>query len=231
MNATIALENQTQYITGENSVFAKTPGGFISLKTDIRFPEEEKAKEEKEKEIAAEKEKEKAAKAASGETVDDAAKEEEEKKEKEQKEEEEKKSAERKTGEYTRVMLIRTFPFLSPNEFICVNDGENKEIGIIKDFSTFSEEQSALLKAELDRRYFAPHIIKIESVKEKFGFSYWAVETTLGHSVFNVRDPHRAIVKVEGRRYFVTDVDGNRYEIPDVDKLDSKSLRAIEMYV
>lgn len=142
------------------------------------------------------------------------------------------------TGEsFERVVMFRCFPITNPTEFISVRlpdskkMGRGKEIGMIRDTKVFSEDIISLFNEELDRRYFAPEIKKITSVKEKFGYYYWDTETSAGKITFILNNPFSNIRTLEDGRVFIGDLDGNNFSIPDPQKLDPQSLRQIEMYL
>ena len=130
-----------------------------------------------------------------------------------------------------RVCFHRAFPYELPDEFISVLDKDSKEFGIIRRLSDFDDGSAAIISAELARKYFAPHITKVHSVKERFGYSYWEVESDRGPLSFAMHDTFRNIAKITESRVVLTDVDGNRYEIDDVLALDGKSYRKIELYL
>ena len=132
---------------------------------------------------------------------------------------------------YDRIFLHRAFPFDYPYSYISVLDADAKEIGIIQDIDALGEETAAMLRAELDRKYYTPVIRQILSVKDKFGYSYWKVVTDEGEIEFTCRDTFSSLLKVGGNRIFVTDMDGNRFEIPDLEALDRKSFRKIELFL
>lgn len=134
-------------------------------------------------------------------------------------------------GEEKRVTLFRQFPFDLLWEYISVLDEESREVGIIKNIASFDEQTRALLEKELKKRYYTVTITAILSVKERFGFSYWQVETNEGVVKLTLRDTMRSISSVNGSRVFFTDVDGNRYEIPDLSVLDAKSRKSLELYI
>lgn len=144
----------------------------------------------------------------------------------------------RQTGEngpeekqYDRVFLHRAFPFDAPWEFISVCDGDGKELALIEKLDDLSEEQRVLIRKELDRKYYYPVIKRILSVNERYGFSYWKVETDSGERSFTLQDTYRSIHKIDLHHIFITDVDGNRYDIPDVEALDNHSYRKIELFL
>ena len=135
-------------------------------------------------------------------------------------------------GVRQRAFLCRQFPFELEWEFISVMNAENEEIGIIRRVSDFSEDTQALLRAELERRYYSPVIERILSVKERFGFSYWKVICVgEGEVNFTLRDTYRSIIRAGETRAILVDANGNRFEIPDTSRLDRKSYKRIELYL
>ena len=130
-----------------------------------------------------------------------------------------------------RAFLCRQFPFELLWEFISVMDDEQNEIGIIRRIDQYEGEMRKLLTAELERRYYCPVIRRIVSMKERYGFSYWKVETPEGEMSFTLHDTFRSIIRVSESRAILMDVNGNRFEIPDVGQLDRKSLKKIELYL
>ncbi len=138
---------------------------------------------------------------------------------------------------FERVVVLRSFPVTNPDEFLSVREpdskkqGRGKEIGMIRRMSDFDEETRALLLEELDRRYFTPEIRKINSVKEKFGYLYWDVNTTAGNVTFVLNNPFSNIRILEDGRILVNDIDGNVFAITEPQKLDAASLKKIEIYL
>lgn len=128
------------------------------------------------------------------------------------------------------IKLRRMFPFEELWTHISVMDSENNEIGIIDNVDDFPECKELLVN-ELEKIYFYPRITKIYSMKEKYGFSSWDVETDIGRITFSVKDTFRSILLLGSSRAIITDADGGRYEIPDTTKLDRSSYRKIELYV
>ena len=134
-------------------------------------------------------------------------------------------------SEEKRVFLCRQFPFDYLWEYVSVLDEEQTEVGIIRDLSVFSEDTQSLLRTELSRRYYAPVIKRIMSVKERYGFSYWKVSTEEGTVSFTLHDTFRSIIRAGEHRLIFVDVNGNRFEIPNVEELDRKSYKKIELYL
>ncbi|MCL2518164.1 MAG: DUF1854 domain-containing protein [Oscillospiraceae bacterium] len=132
---------------------------------------------------------------------------------------------------FPRVYLHRAFPFDNPFSYISVLDKDNKEIGIIRELKDLDENSQNLIVDELHRKYYAPSIKTIQSVKERYGYSYWKVTSDAGDLSFTLQDTFRSILKVGNNRVFIVDIDNNRYEIPDVEALDFKSYKKIELYL
>lgn len=130
-----------------------------------------------------------------------------------------------------RVFLARAFPFRTEDEYVCVQNEEKEELGMIRDLSSFDESVAQLLKKELVKKYFAPKIRKITKLSDRFGSSFWDCETDYGPLSFTVKDTSRSILRAGPDRVFVVDHDGCRYEIPSLAALDKKSLGKIEMYL
>ena len=138
---------------------------------------------------------------------------------------------------FERVLPIRSFPITEPEEFISIREPETKdkgkgdEIGMIRRMSDFPDDVQSLLREELSRRYFTSELLKIFSVKEKFGYSYWEVQTSSGKISFVMTNPSSNIRTLEDGRVFIHDIDGNCFAITDPSKLDKASFRHIEIYM
>ena len=134
-------------------------------------------------------------------------------------------------GKETRVSLRRDFPFEELWSYLSVLNTEEEEIGMIRSLDLFGEETAALLREELERRYYSPVILRINSLKERYGFSYWKVKTAEGEMEFTLHDTYKSLIRIDAKRVILLDVDGNRFEIPDVSALDRRSYRKIELYL
>lgn len=142
-----------------------------------------------------------------------------------------------KVEEFERVIAVRCFPVTNPNEFISIREadskkkGRGKEIGMIRRMAEMPADAQAVINEELERRYFTPELLKITGMKEKFGYSYWDVETSAGKVTFVLNNPFSNIRVLEDQSVFINDIDGNCFKISDVTKLDAQSLRRIEIYL
>ncbi len=130
-----------------------------------------------------------------------------------------------------RVFLSLAFPFETEKEYICVQNEEKEEVGMIRSLSDFSEDVVRILEDELKKKYFAPKILKIKKLVERYGSTFWDCETDHGFLSFTVKDTHRSLIHAGEDRLFVVDHDGCRYEIESVSGMDKKSHSKIELYL
>lgn len=137
---------------------------------------------------------------------------------------------------FERVVIIRAFPITNPDDFLSVREpgrdgSRGDEIGLIETLTLFDPETVALIREELDRRYFIPEITRIFSMKEKYGYHYTEAQTSAGRVKFVMNNPSNNIRTLEDGRVLITDTDGNCFCLPDPSKLDKQSFRLIEIYL
>ena len=138
---------------------------------------------------------------------------------------------------FERVVIIRSFPVSNPDEYISVREpstkrrGNGAEIGMIKNIYDFDPATVLPLNEELNRRYFTPEILKIYSLKEKFGYSYIYAKTDAGKITFVLNNPYSNFRKLENGSVLISDMDGNCFMITAPDKLDKSSYKKIEIYL
>ena len=130
-----------------------------------------------------------------------------------------------------RVFLSLAFPFETQEDFICVQNGDKEEIGMISTLKIFDEDAKAILKEELQKKYFSPKILEITKFHEDGTNTYWTCKTDKGVLEFTVRDTHRSLIRVGEDRIFVVDFDGCRYEIESVANMHPKSFAKIQLYL
>ncbi len=137
---------------------------------------------------------------------------------------------------YDRIVVQRAFPLSGPEEFITLRElNENREpgteIGMIRDMRQLSPEKRALLKQELERRYFTPRIQKVTGLKDEYGYLYIDVDSTAGSKQLTVPNNTSHFIRLTSVRILIVDVDGNRYEIPDYQQMDKKSIKLLELVI
>ncbi|MBQ8798599.1 MAG: DUF1854 domain-containing protein [Lachnospiraceae bacterium] len=135
--------------------------------------------------------------------------------------------------EYSRVQVVRMFPFSEPGKYISIRTAEetSKEIGVIESMDTFPQEVGEMLLEQLGLRYFTPIITKVYQIKDQYGFAYFDVETDRGRCRFVIRMGGNAVVHLSDTRIIISDIDENRFEIPDVSKLTVKEQKKLDLFL
>ncbi|MDE0447368.1 MAG: DUF1854 domain-containing protein [Spirochaetaceae bacterium] len=129
---------------------------------------------------------------------------------------------------YPRINAFRTFPLSAADHYLSLRAPDGNEIGMLESLADLRSDQAALLRHELERRYFTPVIERIRSLKEEFGYSYWLVDTDAGQRRFTVQSGKNNVTAVSDTRLLIVDVDGNRFFVDDYRSLDRNVLRTLE---
>ena len=130
-----------------------------------------------------------------------------------------------------RVKLIRTYPYSLTEEYICIHDLEDNELGIILNLNELKESSANAAKKELENRYYCPTITSVKSIKERMGHFYFETIIDGKEKSFTVRDITRNLRHASDGVLLIFDMDGNRYIIPDFEKIEPKSKRLLEPYL
>jgi hypothetical protein len=138
---------------------------------------------------------------------------------------------------YSRVTLRRAFPLSLENRYILVRTPDSemergREIGVIRDLNDLRPDSREAVERELRQHYFVPRILKIQHIREEFGFLYWKVITDRGKKEFIMRDSIIGSVRrVAEGRWLVIDINQTRYEIYDWRLLDEPSRDLLQRYL
>lgn len=130
-----------------------------------------------------------------------------------------------------RVKLIKSYPYSLSDEYICVHDLEDNEIGIIRDLKELDNDSYQNAQKELKSRYYCPTVSSVKSIKERMGHFYFETVIDGKTKNFTVRDLTRNLRFASKDTLLIFDVDGNRYIIPEYEKIETKSRRLIEPYL
>lgn len=130
-----------------------------------------------------------------------------------------------------RVKLIRTYPYTLTDEYICVHDLEDNEIGILKNLCDLDASSKECCVKELENRYYCPTITAVKSIKERMGHFYFETVVDGKPKKFTVRDITRNLRYSNENTLLIFDMDGNRYVIPDYESIEDKSKRLLEPYL
>jgi hypothetical protein len=119
--------------------------------------------------------------------------------------------------------IRRSFPFSASKQYLSVQDSGGNEIGILRDPEELDAQSKKMVEEELDRRYFTPKILSIQSLRNDGGMWTFGVVTQRGTSEFYVRNWRDSSHEIAPGRFQIYSVDGQRFEIPDYEGLDSRS--------
>jgi hypothetical protein len=140
-------------------------------------------------------------------------------------------SARAQVGEDRTVLRAQfrlLFPLSNAERYILVQDGDKKEVGILRTLDGMDEDSRKVVEEELDRRYFTPCITRITKLVADAGMWEFEVETDRGPSKFYVRNWRDSAHEIGANRWLVHSVDGQRYEIPKTESLDARSQDLLE---
>ena len=133
-------------------------------------------------------------------------------------------------GEQTIIAarIKRSFPMSKPIEYLSIQTGDNKEVGILRTLDGLDPDSRALIEQELDRRYFTPQIRCIDGLKLEAGMWKFSVQTQRGPTDFYVRNWRDNAHELTVGRWQIQSVDGARFEIIDLEALDRTSRKFMD---
>lgn len=136
---------------------------------------------------------------------------------------------------YGGVYAVYAFPVGHPDEYISLvhsgGEGDEREIGIIRDLTSFPAEQANLVRQALRRRYFIHTVRRIRRIGWKSGFVAIDADTDKGDANILMRHERSRAVDYGRRGKVLIDVDLNRYLIPDVDRLSTRERRDFTRFI
>lgn len=130
-------------------------------------------------------------------------------------------------NEYKRVRLLRACPTTEKHKYICVQDMQSNEIGIIEDLKFLDPKSAENAMSELDKCYFTPEITEFLDIKMRPGATFFDCMFSDRKKSFVVKDVSHNIFYIAENLARINDADGNRY-VFKTDKLNRKSKKLIE---
>jgi hypothetical protein len=129
----------------------------------------------------------------------------------------------------TRVRLA--FPQSLPDQYIVLHDSKDNVIGMLLTIEGLDELSTAIVKEELDRRYFRPQVVRVLKLHEEYGCTEFEVETTRGLVTFRVRGVNENVREGPNGTFRIRDIHGSIFEVPPLDELDPVSRSRMETIV
>jgi ATP-binding cassette subfamily B protein len=136
---------------------------------------------------------------------------------------------------YDGLFAVRALPATYPDQYISLryadDDGQEHEVGMIRELADWSAEDRELLTQALARRYFVRTITAIDSIESKYGLLTFQVQTDRGPVCFTMRHSHSQVQEYGENGKLLVDVDDNRFLIPDIDALPRRQHLLFRRYV
>ena len=138
-------------------------------------------------------------------------------------------------GESQRAFLIRAFPASQPDKYLSVRtwneDGDDVELGMIRDLGEWSEKARAVLTQALNRRYLLRPILRIHEVRLSQGFLDFDIESISGRTQFIMRWTSGKATEFGENGKLIVDMEGNRYVVEDIGALPDADREKFLQYV
>lgn len=128
---------------------------------------------------------------------------------------------------YEELLIYLAFPMQYTNRYISVRTKDGDELGIVRDLDVLDRDSAAVMKEEIELRYFLPRVTRIESIKHKSDMWFWELQTHLGSLRIMMRNLHEHIQFPGGDRILLSDLDGRRCDIENWKLLDAHSQRLL----
>jgi ATP-binding cassette subfamily B protein len=133
------------------------------------------------------------------------------------------------------VFAVNLFPATNPEDYISLRvwtrDGEQQEVGILRNLKEWPEEAQRLVRAALDRRYFLQTIEGVDAINLELGHLHCEVRTPHGPRRFTMRWSQSQVQDFGERGKMLLDLDDNRFLVPDVQTLPPKERELFQRYV
>jgi ATP-binding cassette, subfamily B, bacterial len=133
------------------------------------------------------------------------------------------------------VFAVRAFPASYPDEFISVRgldaDGEEIELGIIRDLRVWPLDDQVRVRKSLDRRYLLREITHFYSIHLQYGYLDFDVDTTDGRVQFSLRWTQSQATDFGEAGKLLIDTEENRYLVRDVGKMGDAQQELFLQYI
>jgi ABC-type multidrug transport system fused ATPase/permease subunit len=136
---------------------------------------------------------------------------------------------------FAGLFAVRALPASYPRQFISLRyadaDGEEHEVGLVRNLDEWPAEAQELINEALKRRYLVRVITAVEGITLKHGLLTFRVQTDGGPATFIMRNSHSQAQDYGDRGKLLNDVDENRYLVPDVKSLPRRQRTLFRHYI
>ncbi len=133
------------------------------------------------------------------------------------------------------VFAVNLFPATNPSDYISLRvwnrDGQEHEIGILRELNRWPAEAQALVCGALERRYYLQSVVGIDQLRLELGHLHFNARTSHGPRRFTMRWSQSQVQDFGDRGKVLIDVDENRFLVPDVQALPPRERDLFQRYV
>ena len=133
------------------------------------------------------------------------------------------------------VFAVNLFPATNPDDYISLRvwnrEGEEQEIGILRELDRWGAETQKLVRAALLRRYYLQPLTGIDQLRLELGYLHFDARTPHGPRRFTMRWSQAQVQDFGDRGKVLVDVDDNRFLVPDVTALAPGERDLFQRYV
>ncbi len=133
------------------------------------------------------------------------------------------------------VFVVATFPATRPEEYLSVrgwdDDGEERELGLIRQLADWPVADQAIVGEAVARRTLVRSIRRIHDLRLARGYLDFDVETEAGRRSFTTRWTQSQAVDFGADGKLLIDTNDNRWVVPDVNDLPPADREKLERYV
>ncbi len=131
--------------------------------------------------------------------------------------------------------VICAFPASHPEEYLSIRgwneSGDEIEVGMIRDLSTWPEQDRKLINDSLARRYLLREIVAVDRVSLSHGYLDLNVKTSTGPANFTMRWTQSQAIDFGEDGKLLIDTEENRFVIRDMDSLPARDRERFLQYV
>ncbi len=133
------------------------------------------------------------------------------------------------------IFVVRAFPATRPQEYLSVrgwnNNGDEIELGMIRQLAVWPKSDRVFVDESLSRRYLLRKISRVHQIKLQFGYLDMDVETGMGREQFTMRWTQSQAIDFGDNGKLIIDAKENRYVIDDIDALPPVDRERFLQYV
>jgi ATP-binding cassette subfamily B protein len=133
------------------------------------------------------------------------------------------------------VFVVRAFPATRPKEYLSIRgwneQGDEIEIGMVRNMADWPLSDQELLNESLDRRYLLRRIQNVHQAKLHLGYLDLDVQTDCGREMLTMRWTQSQATDFGENGKMLIDTKDNRYVIEDVDRLPPTDRERFLQYI